>query len=221
MIVLLTENHNLVTLFTCILRQHHIEIQHTNCWKRLHELSIAPNCIAVILDFPEPDMEHFELWKDAMNQLLPPIFIMSTNDTEVKRVILQQQAHIQLLAPLAVLTKQLQSTRYLDNDFHSTSHVYELAPGIIFDLAGHRIIRNDCHILLSSTEFKIVYLLIKHINRTLTTEEIIDLADLISPSNLYIHIKNIRDKIEDDPRNPSILVTIRGKGYKLKAAASS
>ncbi|WP_430734257.1 winged helix-turn-helix domain-containing protein [Fodinisporobacter ferrooxydans] len=38
---------------------------------------------------------------------------------------------------------------------------------------------------------------------------------LIGPNELYVHIKRLRDRLEDDSRNPKCLLTIRGVGYIL------
>lgn len=40
-------------------------------------------------------------------------------------------------------------------------------------------------------------------------------GDFVNDNTLTVYIKRLRDKIEDDPQNPSIIITVRGVGYKV------
>ena len=40
-------------------------------------------------------------------------------------------------------------------------------------------------------------------------------GDFVNDNTLTVYIKRLRDKIEDDPQNPKIILTVRGLGYKL------
>ena len=54
------------------------------------------------------------------------------------------------------------------------------------------------------------------LSRTKLLEEIWDAAgDFVNDNTLTVYIKRLRDKIEDDPQNPTIIKTVRGIGYKL------
>ncbi|MFM2412225.1 MAG: hypothetical protein RLZZ587_558, partial [Actinomycetota bacterium] len=69
-------------------------------------------------------------------------------------------------------------------------------------------------------EFELLEYLMDNVNRVLTRGQIID---RVWGSNYYgdtktldVHIKRIRAKIEQDPANPSLVVTVRGLGYKFE-----
>ena len=54
------------------------------------------------------------------------------------------------------------------------------------------------------------------LSRAKLLEEIWDAAgDFVNDNTLTVYIKRLRDKIEDDPQNPTIIKTVRGIGYKL------
>ena len=54
------------------------------------------------------------------------------------------------------------------------------------------------------------------LSRTKLLEEIWDAAgDFVNDNTLTVYIKRLRDKIEDDPQNPTIIKTVRGIGYKI------
>jgi DNA-binding response OmpR family regulator len=69
-------------------------------------------------------------------------------------------------------------------------------------------------------EFELLEYLMENVNRVLTRGQIID---RVWGSNYYgdtktldVHVKRIRSKIETDPKNPKLIVTVRGLGYKFE-----
>ncbi|WP_446787138.1 winged helix-turn-helix domain-containing protein, partial [Macellibacteroides fermentans] len=70
---------------------------------------------------------------------------------------------------------------------------------------------------LTSTEFKLLYALIRNINQILSREQLIELAFGVGydgfDRNIDSYIKRIRQKIETDPKNPQYLKTKYGQGY--------
>ena len=54
------------------------------------------------------------------------------------------------------------------------------------------------------------------LTRNMLLEEIWDIAgEFVNDNTLTVYIKRLRDKIEDDPQNPTIIRTVRGLGYKV------
>ncbi|GAV16065.1 helix-turn-helix domain-containing protein [Paenibacillus sp. NAIST15-1] len=88
---------------------------------------------------------------------------------------------------------------------------------MLFHVANHSIQNREEEHILSTLEFKLLYYLVQQSGQPVSAQE---LADHLGTSEgvLYIYIKKIREKIEDDPSHPSILQHIRGKGYILHIA---
>lgn len=87
------------------------------------------------------------------------------------------------------------------------------------DFESHSVKKNGTDVKLTPNEFKILTALIKHPNKVFTRDELISTA-LGNDFEGYdraidSHIKNIRQKIENDPKNPVYLLTIHGVGYKF------
>jgi len=97
----------------------------------------------------------------------------------------------------------------------------QLNENTFFDLEKHCIWKDNEAYPLSSQEYKILYCLCKKGNETVPSEILIEYADLTSKANLYVHINNIRKKIELCPNEPEILLTKFGVGYKLKMLKES
>ncbi len=90
---------------------------------------------------------------------------------------------------------------------------------LIVDFESHIIKKNQCELNLTPNEFKIFSTLIKYPNKVFTREELIQIAfgDEFNGYDRAIdsHIKNLRQKIESDPKNPTYILTIHGTGYKF------
>lgn len=71
---------------------------------------------------------------------------------------------------------------------------------------------------LTPMEFKIVQLLIKNPGRVFSADEIYERIwneKAVNTDTIMVHVRNIREKIEIDPRNPKYLKVVWGVGYKI------
>lgn len=80
--------------------------------------------------------------------------------------------------------------------------------------------KNEQTIELTKTEFLILELLLQNKDRILTKQQIFEYAwagEYVADDNtIMVHISNLRAKIEDNPKEPKLLKTIKGLGYKLR-----
>lgn len=88
------------------------------------------------------------------------------------------------------------------------------------DLEKGAVYKNGEDVYLSALEYRLFLAFINNkksmLSRGQLLEEIWDVAgDFVNDNTLTVYIKRLRDKIEDDPANPRIIVTVRGMGYKL------
>lgn len=89
---------------------------------------------------------------------------------------------------------------------------------VIFDKAKGVLIKNGEEIALTATQYKILAYLSENINMIVSIDRILDhiWEDSYGYENTLItHIYRLREKLEDNPREPKILITIKGLGYKL------
>ncbi|WP_106459939.1 response regulator transcription factor [Anaerococcus sp. Marseille-P3915] len=89
---------------------------------------------------------------------------------------------------------------------------------VIFDMSKGVLIKNGEEIALTATQYKILAYLSENINMIVSIDRILDhiREDSYGYENTLItHIYRLREKLEDNPREPKILITIKGLGYKL------
>ena len=218
-ILLMTENQYNTLLFSHIARNESIEIINTSNRDQVKAEIASSNFIAVVLDFPNPTIDDFEYWQELLQLTSKPILLLSSDIHSAERVLLRQKASFGLGKPLLNLFLNLNSIQNQEELSNSIGTTFELASGIVFDPFGHCVIKNGESISLSRSEFKIIHALIQNRGQFILADELVTLADLAGISSLYIHVKTLREKIEKDPYNPSVLINKRGYGYVLNTLA--
>lgn len=94
-----------------------------------------------------------------------------------------------------------------------------LSDTIVLDNRAKEIRRNGEKVAVTPTEFKLLHTFAQHPRRSFTRAELIEKAfgfDFAGEERVIdTHIKNLRRKIEDDPKDPRIVVSVYGVGYRL------
>jgi DNA-binding response OmpR family regulator len=90
--------------------------------------------------------------------------------------------------------------------------------GIKLEFKKYEAVKNGRLLDLNAREFQILHLFCKRSGEVISREELIQLIDSNSNSRtIDNYIVKLRQKIEDDPENPKLILSIRGMGYKLDA----
>ncbi len=89
---------------------------------------------------------------------------------------------------------------------------------IVIDTSKATVKKNDIDISLTALEYRILLTFISHKNQLLKRSQLLseiwDFAgDYVNDNTLTVYIKRLREKIEDDPANPTFIKTVRGLGY--------
>lgn len=88
------------------------------------------------------------------------------------------------------------------------------------DTVKGTVVKNGKEVFLSALEYKLLLVFINNrgiiLSRNQLLEAIWDIAgEFVNDNTLTVYIKRLREKIEDDPRNPRIIKTVRGLGYRV------
>jgi two-component system OmpR family response regulator len=90
---------------------------------------------------------------------------------------------------------------------------------LIIDGHTYTVKKKELLLNLTPTEFKVLYTIASYPGKVFTREELVEKALGYQfegyERSIDAHIKNIRHKIEDDPKNPSLILTIYGVGYRF------
>jgi len=178
----------------------------------------------VILDIGLPDMEGFDVLREIRRFSQVPVIMLTVRgeDTDVARglemgaddYITKPFSHIELVARVQAVLRRangIQLSSFEEKPFISGK--------LSVDFAGNDIRVEGKQVKLTSTERKLLYLLIRNEGRVMTHEGLLikvwgetytDARDL-----LRVHIQHLRQKLGDSVESPGIIVTEHGIGYKF------
>ena len=103
--------------------------------------------------------------------------------------------------------------------------VFEVG-GLHVDTASGIVKKNNSEIFLSALEYRLLLVFINSPKCIITRDRLLDelwdaAGEFVNDNTLTVYIKRLREKIEDDPANPKIILTVRGTGYRLGAEYAS
>jgi two-component system response regulator RegX3 len=154
-----------------------------------------------------------------------PIVMLTARDAELERVEgLDTGADDYVTKPFSVaeLVSRVRSLlRRRELDRAGTAAVRAVG-GLKLDVVRHTATVDGKPILLTRSEFRLVALLASEPGKPFTREQLIQHlweSDFVGDRRaIDVHVSNLRRKLEQDPRRPRRLLTVRGVGYKLVAS---
>lgn len=187
----------------------------------------------ILLDIMLPRMSGIDVCRQLRKKTLTPIIMVTAKGAEIDTVVgLEVGADDYVTKPYRMreLTARIRAVlRRVPSE--RTDRGGELSSGsllvgdVALDPDEHNVvIRGETH-KLPLKEFELLHLLLANAGRVLPRDVLIDRvwgSDYVGDTKtLDVHIKRLRTKVEDDPAQPSRIVTIRGLGYKYEKPRSA
>lgn len=177
----------------------------------------------VLLDVAMPEMDGFEVLQEIRRFSDVPVIMVTVREDEVDKVrglelgaddyVTKPFGHLELLARIRAVLRRAQSWPL----------VYEapfVCDDVRVDFATREVTRAGLPVLLTNTEYNLLYYLVRNAGRVLTHEmllarvwgrEYVDEIDY-----LRVYIGRLRSKLEPDPAHPRYILTERGVGYRFR-----
>jgi two-component system, OmpR family, response regulator RegX3 len=186
----------------------------------------------VLLDVMLPRLSGVDVCREIRGRSPVPIIMVTAKTSEIDAVVgLEVGADDyvtkpyrlrELVARIRAVMRRTENRRDVPTD--DDGHLIEVGD-VTVDPERHEVTVRGAQVRLPLKEFELLTLLLENAGRVLTRDLIIDRAwgsDYHGDTKtLDVHIKRLRTKIEDDPRHPSRIVTIRGLGYKYELPRSN
>ncbi len=182
----------------------------------------------LILDIMLPGVDGFEICKQVREKKNVPILFVSAKKEDIDKIKgLGYGADDYITKPFSpnelVARVKAHIARYarLAGDSEHRSETIEIR-GLKIDKASRRVFINGEEKNLTKKEFDLLTFLAEHPDRVFEKEELFNkIWEMESYSDgdiatVTVHIKKIREKIEEDATNPQYIETIWGKGYRFK-----
>ena len=170
----------------------------------------------IILDIMMPGKSGLEFLKENKNSLDTPIILLTAKGEAIDRIEgLETGADDYLPKPFEPKELVLRIKNIL-NKTNFTKDKKEIEFGNVkINLNKMIVIKNNKHIKINSTEKKIFEKMINFPGKVFSRESIGKLIKIEKERSVDVVITRLRKKIEDNPKNPKYLQTIRGEGYVL------
>jgi two-component system response regulator RegX3 len=178
----------------------------------------------ILLDLMLPGISGTEVCREIRTRSQVPIIMLTAKDSEVDVVVgLELGADDYVTKPYStreLLARIRAVMRRRVEDEAEDSAILE-AGDVRMDVERHTVAVRGSETAMPLKEFELLEVLLRNSGRVLTRGQLIDRvwgADYFGDTKtLDVHIKRIRSKIETSPSEPSMLVTVRGLGYRFEA----
>lgn len=175
----------------------------------------------LVLDVSLPDGSGFEFCKKVRQVSKVPIIFLTASDEEMSIIMgLDMGGDDYITKPfkLGVLISRINALLRRAKDFGSADTEL-LSNGIKVLLLQGQAFKNGELLDLTAAEYKLLCLFMKNPNVVLSKEQILDKlwdckGNYIDISTLTVYMRRLRMKVEDNPSEPQMLLTIRRMGYK-------
>lgn len=181
----------------------------------------------IVLDIMLPQLDGLSLCRMVRNDMATrhiPIIMLTARSAEVDKIIgLESGADDYITKPFGLgefLARVRAVLRRLDSQKGNLQQDELVVDDLRVDLTGRRVFLGEEKIQLSNKEFDLLTELMRNKNAVLSRDLILTKVwgydYFVDKRTVDVHIRWLREKIEEDPSNPRRIVTVRGVGYRFE-----
>ena len=188
----------------------------------------------IVLDIMLPGIDGFEVCRILRKEMIMPVIMLTARDDEIDRVVgLEVGADDYLAKPfsmrelLARVKAQLRRVRLNREEAQQLTFENQALKGqklefgnLLIDTNRREIKINDEIVTFKPKEYELLTFFGQHKGKVLSREFILEQVwawDFIGDSRTVdVHVRWLREKIEEDPANPNRIITVRGAGYRFE-----
>lgn len=205
------------------LKQEGFDVTHAKNLEEAREKYKALDFNIVLLDVMLPDGSGYDFCREIRKEGEIPIIFMTACDEEVNVVLgLDMGGDDYVTKPIRVkeLISRINAVLRRKGITNNKSSEEIIKSGnIIIEPLKYKVYKNGVNIDLTAIEYKLLLILIKNkgnaIERVTLLEKLWDVdGNFVDGNSLTVYIKRLREKIEDDIKNPQYIETVRGIGYR-------
>ena len=222
-LLMIDDDEKLVALTREYLEPHGFELAAAHDGNEGVEAALSTEPALVILDLMLPGMGGLEVCQRVRQSSRVPILMLTARGDETDRIVgLEMGADDYLPKPFnprELLARIRAILRRSDGEEAAeTSSILRTGP-LVVDIGSRTVTVRGQKVDLTTAEFEILRALASSVGRVLTRDQLLQRVHgegwAAYDRSVDVHISRIRQKIEEDPRRPALLKTVRGVGYQL------
>lgn len=179
----------------------------------------------VVLDIMLPELDGLEVCRRLREQSSVPIIMLTAKVEEVDKVLgLELGADDYITKPFSMREFRSRVRAALRRTEMASGQMSDARPlevgGIRLDFAKRSVTVNERPVQLTFVEFEILAMLVRNPGRVFTRTMLLDQiwgdSAFRDPRTVDVHIRHLREKIEEDAKEPKYIFTVRGVGYSFR-----
>jgi DNA-binding response OmpR family regulator len=185
---------------------------------------------AIVLDLMLPGMQGTELCRilrGAERTARVPILIVTAKDEEIDKLVgFELGADDYLTKPFSLreLVARLRAVLRRSSDTHSHTQIPPYASDELFiNFHSYEVRVRGEEVSMSLIEFRLMKHFVTHPEIVYSRDQLLDAVwgreTSVMPRTVDVHIQKLRALVEEDPKNPRMILTVRGAGYKFQPNA--
>jgi len=223
-IAIVEDETELASLIEYNLARHGYEAHILNGSKGTLKLLEQARPDLIVLDVMLPDADGFELCRQIRQspvlKRIPVVFLTARSD-EVDRVLgLEIGGDDYMTKPFSPreLIARVKA-RLRREDMDAEPPAMEIGP-FRLDRQARRVFQANAELSLTSTEFNLLEFFLTHPGRAYSRDQLLESVwgeqRFVTPRTVDVHVRRLREQIEEQPDNPRHLTTVRGFGYRFE-----
>jgi len=179
----------------------------------------------VVLDVMLPKLDGLEVCKRLRSQSAVPIIMLTARDDELDKVLgLELGADDYITKPFSIrefrsrVRALLRRASLQREEFREDEQIE--ADGVVIDLAKRTVEIDSGPVALTYVEFELLSVLAANPGRVYTRRALLESlwgdSEYRDPRTIDVHVRHLREKLEQDSRNPELILTVRGVGYRFR-----
>jgi DNA-binding response OmpR family regulator len=178
----------------------------------------------IVLDVMLPEEDGFDLCRRIRQSPVlagTPVLFLTARSDEVDRVLgLEIGGDDYMTKPFSPRELVARVKAHLRRGEREGEAPVTAVGSFKLDRGAHRVFLRDRELSLTSTEFKLLELFLTHAGRAYSRDQLLEEVwgqqRYVTPRTVDVHIRRLREHIEDEPDNPRYLTTVRGFGYRFE-----
>lgn len=221
-LLLVEDNLEIAELICTLLRKDGFTIHYVDSGEKALEYLKNNVVKIVILDIMLPGIDGFTVCNLIRKELNTPIIIISVKinkEDKINGLTLGADDYIEKPIDIDILSAKITALMRRNYELKVKSTIIN-SGGITINKEANEVYLNNRLITMTSKEFELLLLLVENPGKTLSKDYLFNsiwgIDSYSENQTLTVHIKMLRDKIEENPKKPKRIQTIWGVGYKYE-----
>ncbi|MBO4390229.1 MAG: response regulator transcription factor [Lachnospiraceae bacterium] len=175
----------------------------------------------LLLDIMLPGKDGFEALSEIRKTRSMPVMIMSAKTDDESKILgmeIGADDYVEKSVSIPVLTSKIKALLRRSYEVSESKEILSVG-GLTVDLGARKVYKNGTSVEIMGKEYDLLVFLMQHPGQALRKEKIFDAvwgeSCYSEMSSLSVYISWLREKIEDDPKNPKYIKTVYKVGYQF------